>query len=232
MKVIITGGSRGLGKAMALKFASAGYDLILCSKNNTHLVLAQQEIATLYPAIKVNIYPADLSVKEEVLQFGKYCLEVGVPDILINNAGSYIPGNCIDEAEGNMETMMNLHFYAAYYLTRFLLPTMIEKKSGHIFNMCSIASLQAYAGGGSYSVSKFALHGFSKNIRSELKPHGIKVTTVFPGAVFTDTWGDFDNSKGRIMEADDIANMVFASSQLSPQAVVEEIVLRPILGDL
>ena len=131
-----------------------------------------------------------------------------------------------------MEAMLAVNFYSAYYLTRALLPSMVSRKSGHIFNLCSIASLKAYKGGGSYSVSKFALNGFSQNLRQELIPLGIKVTAVFPGAVYTDTWGDFDNSSHRIMEAEDISNMVFAASQLSSSAVVEELTIRPQLGDL
>jgi NADP-dependent 3-hydroxy acid dehydrogenase YdfG len=98
--------------------------------------------------------------------------------------------------------------------------------------MCSIASLNAYKDGGSYSISKFALHGFSKNLREEMKPHGIKVSSVFPGATLTDSWGDYDNSNNRIMEANDIAKMIFAAAQLSPQACVEDIIIRPQLGDL
>jgi NADP-dependent 3-hydroxy acid dehydrogenase YdfG len=109
---------------------------------------------------------------------------------------------------------------------------MMKRKSGHIFNICSIASLHAYENGGAYSISKYAMYGFSKNLREEMKPHGIKVTSVFPGAVLTDSWGNYDNSKKRIMEAADIAEMVYASSQLSPAACVEDIVIRPQLGDL
>jgi short-subunit dehydrogenase len=109
---------------------------------------------------------------------------------------------------------------------------MRTAQTGHIFNICSIAGLKAYEGGGAYSISKFALNGFSQNLRHELKSTGIKVTTVLPGAVMTDSWAGFDNSHGRIMEAEDVATMVFAATQLSPQAVVEEIVLRPQLGDL
>jgi len=74
--------------------------------------------------------------------------------------------------------------------------------------------------------------GFNKNLREELKPHHIKVMAIYPGAVMTDSWGDFDNSAKRIMEASDIAMMVLAASKLSPQAVVEDIILRPLLGDL
>ena len=109
---------------------------------------------------------------------------------------------------------------------------MMQRKSGHIFNLCSIASLKAYPGGGGYGISKFALHGFNLNLREEMKTHGIKVTGIYPGAVLTDTWGDFDNSQKRIMEASDIAEMVYSCTKLSAQAVVEDIIIRPQLGDL
>jgi short-subunit dehydrogenase len=109
---------------------------------------------------------------------------------------------------------------------------MIKAKKGHIFNICSIASLQAYPQGGSYSISKYALLGFSTNLRLELKDKGIKVTAVCPGATYTNSWKGSGVPEDRIMEADDIAKMIYAATQLSPQAVVEDIVLRPQLGDL
>ncbi len=232
MHVVITGASRGMGRAMALKFAKAGYDLILCARTLSKLNESKAIIAEQFPSIKTNVFVADLSIKEEVRKFGEFCLPFGAPDILINNAGTYNPGNCIDEEDGAMEKMMNLNFYSAYHLTRILIPKMIERKSGHIFNMCSIASLRAYKGGGSYGVSKYAMLGFSKNLRLELMDHGIKVTAVFPGAVLTDTWGNFDNSNKRIMEVNDIVDMIFAATQLTSQAVVEDIIIRPQLGDL
>jgi len=127
---------------------------------------------------------------------------------------------------------LQVNLGSAYHLTRTLLPSMLQRGTGHIFNICSIASLQPYPNGGSYSISKYALHGFTQNLREELKPTGIKVTGVYPGAVLTDSWGNFDNSSGRIMETDDVAKMVLQATQLSPQACVEQIVLRPRLGDL
>ena len=98
--------------------------------------------------------------------------------------------------------------------------------------MCSIASVAAYANGGSYSISKFALLGFNKNLREEMKPYNIKVTAVIPGAVYTDSWSGTDVKPERIMQPDDIATMIYAASMLSPEACVEEILLRPQLGDL
>jgi short-subunit dehydrogenase len=190
------------------------------------------EIVDEFPTCTIDVFSADLSVKTEVEGFADFCLSKFTPDILINNAGIYTPGNTMDASEEDFNKMMNLNFFSAYYLTKKLLPSMIVQKRGHIFNVCSIASLRAYDGGGIYSISKFALNGFSQNLRHEMKPHGIKVTAVFPGAVLTDSWGDFDNTNERIMEATDISKMVFAASTLSPQAVVEEITIRPQLGDL
>jgi short-subunit dehydrogenase len=232
MNVIVTGASRGIGKSIALLFAEAGHNLVLNARNADRLEQAATEIRKAFPAIDVHVYAANLAQREEVRSFGNFCLEKGSPDVLVNNAGVYVAGNCIDEQEGSLETMMNSNLFSAYHLTRALAPAMMKNRQGHIFNICSVASLQAYPGGGGYSISKFALNGFSQNLRQELMPFGIKVTGVFPGAVFTDSWTDFDNSDQRIMEAHDIAKMIVACTQLSSQAVVEEITLRPLLGDL
>lgn len=231
MNIVITGSSKGIGKAIAEKFATAGNNLFLCARNEAKLNETAAELKANYPA-EIHSFVADLSNKTQVQKFAEFCLPHGTPDILINNTGQYIPGNILDEAEGNLEKMINTNLYSAYNLTRAFLPQMIKNGSGHIFNICSVASLGAYNGGGSYSISKFALDGFSKNLRHELKSTGIKVTTVYPGAVLTDSWGNFDNSDNRIMEASDISEMIFSAIKLSAQAVVEEIVVRPQLGDL
>ncbi len=237
MNVIITGASKGIGKAIAEGFAAEGANLFLCARNEVALYNTVAELQLKYPGSIIKAMPADLADKKITQQFGNWCIASGVPDILVNNAGEFIAGGIVDEDDGNLEKMIAVNLYSAYHLTRTVLPKMIAEKpadgsSRHIFNICSIASLHAYANGGGYSISKFALLGFSKNLREELKPHHIKVTAVSPGAVMTDSWGDFDNSDKRIMESDDIAKMIVAASKLSPQAVVEDIVLRPMQGDL
>lgn len=232
MNVIITGASRGIGKAIAEIFAANGHHLFLSGRNEVALYTAMEKLGTKYPAITLKAKAFDLSQKENAIALGNWCLQHAVPDILINNAGLFEPGGVHNEPDGLLESQVATNLYSAYHLTRTLLPKMMEKRTGHIFNICSIASLHAYENGGAYSISKFALHGFSKNLREEMKPYGIKVTAVHPGAVMTDSWGDFDNSAKRIMEAEDVAKMIYAASQLSPAACVEEIVMRPQLGDL
>lgn len=231
MNVIITGASKGIGKAIANAFAAHGHNLILCSRNEVALYKAMEELLTTYPAITIKAKAFDLSTNAK--EFGNWILETGIDiDILVNNAGLFEPGSVNNEPQGILESQIATNLYSTYHLTRTLLPTMIEKKSGHIFNICSIASLHAYKNGGAYSISKFAMDGFSKNLREEMKAYNIKVTAVYPGAVLTDSWGDYDNSKHRIMEADDVAQMIYTASQLSAGACVEQIVMRPQLGDL
>jgi len=232
MKIVITGASKGIGKAIAAIFAANGHDLFLCSRGEVALYKTVEELMTKYPDVAIKAKSFDLSIKEEAIAFGNWCLSFAVPDIVVNNAGLFEPGSVHNEPDGTLESQLATNLLSAYHLTRAVLPKMMERKSGHVFNMCSIAALHAYNNGGAYSISKFALYGFSKNLREEMKPHGIKVTSVHPGAVMSDSWGNYDNSSKRIMEADDIAKMIYAASQLSMQACVEDIVIRPQLGDL
>jgi short-subunit dehydrogenase len=233
MNVVITGASKGIGKAIAEGFAAEGATLFLCARNELDLYSAVAELQRRNINSTIHARAADISTKEGAKNFGQWILDKGIPiDVLVNNAGQFMPGSVYNETDGLLEQMINTNLYSAYHVTRTLLPSMISLRHGHIFNLCSIASLQAYHNGGSYSISKFALMGFSKNLREELKPYNIKVTAIYPGAVMTESWGDFDNSKQRIMEATDIATMIVAATKLSPQAVVEDIIIRPQLGDL
>ena len=232
LTVIVTGASRGIGKEIAALFAKAGYRLLLTARDQHRLQQTMQFLSKTYPAAVIHGQAADLSIPQEAINFGRWCLSYGEPDILINNAGQFLPGTLGEEPAGQLEQQLAVNLYSAYYLTRTLMPDMIQRGTGHIFTLCSIASLKPYAQGGSYSISKYALHGFTQNLREELKSTGVKVTGVYPGAVLTDSWGNFDNSNGRIMEPSDIAQMIFQAAHLSPQACVEEIVIRPRLGDL
>ncbi len=233
MNVVITGVSKGLGKAMADIFAANGHVLFLCARNEAALQNTMEELIVKYPGVKIKTKNKDLSKKEEAEAFAQWVLDNGInTDVLINNAGRFIPGTIHNEIAGNLEEMMATNLYSAYHVTRMLVAGMMLRKQGHVFNICSVASLQAYKDGGAYSISKFALHGFSKNLREELKAYNIKVSSVFPGAAYTDSWSGSGIDPQRIMEAADIAKMVYAATQLSPQACVEDIILRPQLGDL
>jgi len=140
MNCIITGASRGLGRAMAERFAEAGYDLYLTARDKAKLAAAAAELSARYPASTVNHYSADMGEKSQVEAFAHWIGEAGVSaDVLINNAGQFIPGSVHDEPEGTLETLMAVNLYSAYHLTRRLLPAMIARRRGHIFNLCSVA---------------------------------------------------------------------------------------------
>jgi short-subunit dehydrogenase len=232
MLVVITGASQGIGYAVAEAFAAEGHTLCICSKTTARLKEATESLEKKYPAVIIHSKQADLSKQADCETFGNWCLSFGIPSILINNAGFFSPGNLMEEEEGILESQIGANLYSAYHTSRAIVPAMIKAGSGHVFNICSIASLQAYTQGGSYSISKYALDGFTKNLRVELKDKGIKVTGVYPGATYTNSWAGSGVAPSRIMESNDIAKMILAATRLSPQAVVEDIVLRPQLGDL
>ena len=235
MNIIITGASKGLGFAVAERFAAANkqHTFFICARSAKELDNVTDFLQQTYPQNTVRSFVCDVSKKEQIILFSQWVLaQTTWVDILVNNAGRYLPGNVSDEPEGTLETMIEVNLYSAYHLTRALLPAMITNRRGHIFNMCSVASLKAYPGGGAYSISKFALMGFSKNLREELKEHNIKVTAVYPGAAMSDSWRGSGISPQRIMEANDVADVIYAAAHLSAQACVEDIILRPQLGDL
>lgn len=233
MNIIITGATKGIGRAVAEKFAQAGYHLAVNARTESDLQDFKKEFARKYPAVNVLTRATDMSKKDEVVAFADFVKkEWERVDILVNNAGKYIPGNIVDEVEDALKDMIAANLYSAYHLTRALLPMMLGQKNGHIFNMCSVASLKAYPGGGSYSISKYALLGFSKNLREELKDKGIRVTSVMPGATWSASWAGVELPEERLMQASDIAEAIWSAHRMSRSAVVEDIVLRPQEGDL
>lgn len=233
MNAVITGASRGIGRATAEIFATHGYDLYLCSKTESHLLQTIEELKKDFPNVSIDGKAFDLGKKQEAKLFGEWVSNnAGTIDVLVNNVGTFIQGNISDEPDGALETMLEVNLFSAYHTTRALLPKMKAAKAGHIFSICSIASLAAYPNGGAYSISKFALLGFSRNLRRELQTEGVKVTAILSGAVYTDSWKGSGVPEQRIMEAEDIAKIIFSTTQLSPQAVPEEILVRPQSGDL
>jgi len=230
--LVITGGSKGIGRAIVEKFSSYSFDVAVSARNLTDLQKLQREIEGKY-GNKVHIFSADMAIKNDVKNFAEFALSLSKHvDVLVNNAGYYVPGEICTESDSTLDDMLNANLYSAYNLTRGLASSMKKDKSGHIFNMCSVASFKAYPNGGSYAISKFALLGFSKCLREELKSYNIRVTAVMPGATQTSSWDGSDLPESRFMKPEDVAECVFSAFSLSGRSVVEEIVIRPQLGDI
>ncbi len=231
--VIITGATKGIGRAVAHAFASAGYNLAICARNESDLHLFTEELSEAFTAVRVVYLPCDVSDVAQVKAFAEMVRrEMPVVDVLVNNAGIFLPGSVSEEEEGVLEKLFFTNVASAYHLTRSILPAMRHSAKPHIFNMCSIASITAYANGGSYTISKFAMLGFSKVLREELKSTNIKVTSVLPGPTWSDSWLGTELPKERFTDPKDVAATILNAYHLGDNAVIEELIIRPQLGDI
>ena len=233
MNVIITGATKGIGKAILERFAAQGANIAFCARTASDVNTLQNQLQHQFPNQSFIGQAVDMSQKEAVKAFGQVIFDTWKKvDVLINNAGVYIEGWVTEEPEGTLEKQIETNLYSAYYMTRVILPAMLPHQQGHIFNICSIASQMLYENAHSYSVSKFAMLGYSKALRKEVKDKGIKVTALLPGATWSAAWGNAPIPTERLMAATDIAEAVWSAYQMPPTAVIEEMILRPQLGDL
>jgi short-subunit dehydrogenase len=231
--IVVTGGSKGIGRAILERFAAEGFDVATCARSTSELAQLKTDFQQKFPNVQCFTYAADLSDKLQVKGFTDFISNLKRDvHVLVNNAGYFLPGEIVTEPEGTLESMINANLYSAYYTTRGIVPLMKSARSGHVINICSIASIKAYANGGSYAISKFAMLGLTKCLREELKNDNIRVTAVMPGATLTRSWESSGLPDDRFMSIEDIAETIFAANALSSRSVVEEIIIRPQLGDI
>ncbi|MCO6494307.1 MAG: SDR family oxidoreductase [Bacteroidetes bacterium] len=229
---VITGGTKGIGKSLVKVFAKEGFEIVTNSRNTKELLELQKEVES-ETGNTIHIYQANFEFKEQVLAFGDF-IEQTLPqvNVLINNAGIFLPGESTKEEEGVYEKEIAINLSAPYYLVRKLLHLLEKSKDAYIFNMCSTASITSHTNGGSYSISKYGLLGFTKVLRQELKHSKIGVTALMPGATLTNSWAETDLPPERFMKSDDIAQFVLTAWKTRTHTVLEEIVMRPYLGDI
>lgn len=229
---VISGGSRGIGAALIREFAKKGYNIATYSRNESDLKILGKEVENNY---RVPFYykVTDASIQSDIKEFAKFCLSIDSPiEVLINNAGQFIPDTVSDGKEEKFREMLSINLESAYFLTKALIPSMKIKKRGHIINICSIASFKEYPNGTLYSISKAALKSLNTNLREELKLDGIKVTGVYPGATWTRSWEGMNVPEERLIPACDVAKLIWTCHDLSERTVVEDIIMRPQLGDI
>ena len=231
--IIVSGCTKGIGRAICEHFAKAGFNVAGFARNKKEIDEMKFLFEKEFPQQLFLFQSADASQKMDVINFA-FDAQKRFPliDILVNNAGTFLPGNILEEESGTFEMLMETNMYSAYNLTREIVPQMIKQKNGSVFNICSIASLSAYENGGSYTISKFAMLGFSKQLRMETQSQNIKVTAIMPGATLTESWGNVHLPESRFIKPEDVAKTIFSVYSLSDNADVEEIIIRPQLGDL
>lgn len=182
---------------------------------------------------KATIFPCDVTDAAAVAVMGAAVQdEIGVPDLVVNNAGLFKPGSLYDTGIDAFRAQIDVNLISAFLVTRVFLDGMTARGSGMFVFMASVASLRAYPGGSAYCAAKHGLLGLARSVREETRDKGLRVTTLLPGATFTPSWEGVDLPEERFMPASDIAQVVLDAYHLSGRSVVEEIVIRPQLGDL
>lgn len=230
--VLITGSTKGIGNAIAKKFAANDYNLVLIARSDKDLQEQKNSLLEDY-SIDILCISADMSEKKQIQKILEILKDNSVePDILVNNLGIYQPSSILDEDDILMEKMMNINYYSGYYLTKALLDTMLKRNSGHIFSICSVANISPVKEAFAYTISKFAVYGFIKTLRETLVNTEIKTTAIIPGSTLTASWDGTTVDSERFIMADDIAETLFMAANLSKGACLEEIIIRPQHGQI
>ena len=230
---IITASTKGMGRAIAIAFAKEGINLAICSRHLNDLLTFKNVLLAVNPELKIFTAVADCSIKEQVTGFAAAAeAELGAINIIVNNAGIYEYSSILDDKEETFEKHVNTNLMPAYELYRYFGKKMIAAKEGHIFTICSVASLSPIAEAGTYSVTKYALLGLSKVMRTEMQQHGVKVTAIIPGSTLTDSWKGMEVDKDKMVLPEDIASAVVNIYHMSAGANVEEIIIKPTYGQI
>ena len=183
--VLITGGSSGIGKVTAIEFAKLGANVILVARNKEKLEQVEEQLKKFN--VKTLICSCDVSNKENVIEMSKAVFEkFSCIDILVNNAGFAIYDSVSELSIEDIESQMKTNYFGMIYCVKAFLPSMLDKKSGHIVNVASLAASFGLPGIASYCASKFAMLGFSEGLKHELKDTGVGITVVSPIMVRTE----------------------------------------------
>jgi 3-oxoacyl-[acyl-carrier protein] reductase len=226
MNAIITGATRGIGLAVCHRLAKAGYHLFISSRSQSDLDALKNQLEQTY-SITAHAFQANSEDEQEIALFAKYILQhTNSIDVLINNVGVYHTSSIADLKTDELKNLLQVNFIGAHQLTQFLLPLMKHQQHGHIFNINSILGKDLRADAAGYTISKHALHVWSKLLFHELRPFGVKVTEVFPSSTFTSSWDGVSVNSEDLIQANDIAEMIYQCINMSAGAVMEEIVIR------
>ena len=231
--VLVTGASQGIGAAIAKVFATEirGMRLALVARNTRNLAVVARACAEL--GATAETFACDVADEASVAAMAKAVTKrFGAVDVLINNAGAFMQATFAKTSVAEFDWMIAVNLRSAFLVTRAFLPAMLKRKRGDVFFMSSIAGLGAYPNATAYCAAKFGVTGLAKVLRAETKSAGIRVCCVHPGATWSPSWSGSGVKPERIMPAEDVARAFLDIYRLTRRTVVEEIVLRPQLGDL
>jgi len=231
--VVVTGASQGIGEAIARVFASElqGVRLALVARNERNLATIAR--ACRKAGAEAEIFVCDVSDELSVAKMGAAVFQrFGRVDVLVNNAGKFFGASFLATKVADFDAQIAANLRSVFVVSKAFVPDMVKRGGGDIFNMSSIAGRQAYPNGTAYCAAKYGVTGLSAVMRAELKDKGVRVCCIHPGATWTPSWSASGVASARIMPAEDIANALVAIYRMDRRTVVEEIVLRPQLGDV
>jgi NADP-dependent 3-hydroxy acid dehydrogenase YdfG len=232
-RVLITGASRGIGKATALVFAKAGVSSVLLGRSMAELQATAEAVHALgAEAIAVSVDLSQVNqVKPRLTQILK---EVGTIDVLVNNAGMGYTGSLVETSLVDWQRIIDLNLTSPFQCIQAVLPQMRSQRSGTIINVISVAGRQTFPDWGAYCASKFGLMGMTKTLAQEERANGIRVVALCPGAVNTPLWdtdtvkADFDRLQ--MLTPEDVADAIVHAALLPQHVVLDELVLMPNAG--
>jgi 3-oxoacyl-[acyl-carrier protein] reductase len=230
---LVTGATKGMGKAISFALVKEGYTLIACARKQDTLEQLQSDIKNSLPDARIFIQACDFSEPAQIEALlnwvDKNSLQV---DVLVNNVGLFIPGKLLEEPADVLAKQMQVNLFTPHQLSVHLGMKMRENKSGHIFMITSVASRNAVVSAGSYSVTKYALAGLTAVLRKELRASHVKVTEIIPGSTLTSSWEGTSIPEEEFVLPEDIAQALVAALNMSSGANVDEIIIKPVKGNL
>ena len=220
---LITGGSRGIGKAIALVLAEEGVNVAITGRNEEKLKAVAQEIEE--KGVKSAYAVFDITSKTEVYgALEKLQKDFGKIDVLVNNAGIAAFGGILEMEDEKWEEIVKTNLFGAYYVVKAVVPSMVERKTGDIINISSTAGLKGNAMTSAYSASKFGLIGMSESMMLELRKQNIRVTTLMPSTIASDMSKDVlkitDGNPEKVLQPEDFAELVVDLLKLNKRAML------------
>lgn len=224
---LVTGASRGIGRAIALRLASLGASVAICGRDKDALAATTSELKQL--GGRVHSQPADVTRLADITSLvTRTEAALGAISILVNNAGIGLFGPAHERSEADWDLVMNTNLKSAFLVSSAVVPSMIRRRQGDIINISSLAGRNTFATGGLYCASKWGLLGLSGCMAEDLREHGIRVSVICPGSVATDFSGRRHKDASKVLTADDVAHAVAMVVTQGPQSFLSEIQLRPV----
>jgi 3-oxoacyl-[acyl-carrier protein] reductase len=220
---LITGAGKGIGKAIALALAKEGVNIILVARTQDEIDSVAAKVRSLrVKALAITADVADINSVNAAV--AKALAEFGTIDILINNAGIAAFGKFLELEPTDWERIIQVNLMGTYYVTRAVLPNMIERQTGDIINISSTAGLSGNALTSAYSASKFAVLGLTESLMQEVRKHNIRVTALTPSTVATDMAKELnltDGNPDKVMQAEDMAELIIAQLKLNRRVFIK-----------